>query len=89
MGFFDSLKRQAESALKREVSQGINKSVNNAVQSVGKGRNHTETFTFASLPTNVAELKALPEASLDSAFKTTALTLAALCNYEHNPDATI
>ena len=31
MGFFDSLKRQAESALKREVSQGINKAVNNAV----------------------------------------------------------
>ena len=26
MGFFDSLKRQAESALKREVSQGIMKS---------------------------------------------------------------
>ena len=48
MGFFDSLKRQAESTLKREVSQGINKAVNNAVQSVGKGKNHTETFTFAS-----------------------------------------
>lgn len=89
MGLFDSLKRQAESAIKREVSQGINNAVNNAVQSVGKGKNHNETFTFASLPTNVAELQALPEASLDSAFKTTALTLAALCNYEHNPDATI
>ena len=89
MGLFDSLKRQAESAIKREVSQGINNAVNNAVQSVGKGKNHTETFTFASLPTNVTELQALPEASLDSAFKTTALTLAALCNYEHNPDATI
>ena len=49
MGLFDSLKRQAESALKREISQGINKAVNNAVQSVGKGRNHTETFTFASI----------------------------------------
>ncbi|MBR4858367.1 MAG: hypothetical protein IKU08_04195 [Clostridia bacterium] len=67
----------------------MNKAVNNAVQSVGKGKNHTETFTFASLPTSVAELQALPEASLDSAFKTTALTLAVLCNYEHNPDATI
>ena len=89
MGIFDSLIRQAESAVKREVSQGINKAVNNAVQSVSKGKNHTETFTFASLPTSVAELQALPEASLDSAFKTTALTLAALCNYEHNPDATI
>lgn len=89
MGLFDSLKRQAESAIKREVSQGINNAVNNAVQSVGKGKNHTEIFTFVSLPTNVTELQALPEASLDSAFKTTALTLAALCNYEHNPDATI
>ena len=89
MGLFDSLKRQAESTIKREVSQGINKAVNNAAQSVAKGRNYTETFTFASLPTNVAELQALPESSLDSAFKTTALTLAALCNYEHNPDATI
>ena len=89
MGLFDSLKRQAESAIKREVSQGINKAVNNASQSVGKGKNHTETFTFASLPANVTELKSLSEASLDSAFKTTALTLAVLCNYEHNSDATI
>ena len=89
MGLFDSLKRQAESTIKREVSQGINKAVNNAAQSVAKGRNYTETFTFASLPTNVAELQALPESNLDSAFKTTALTLAVLCNYEHNPDTTI
>ena len=89
MGLFDSLKKQAESTIKREVSQGINKAVNNAAQSVAKGRNYTETFTFASLPTNVAELQALAEASLDSAFKTTALTLAVLCNYEHNPDDTI
>ena len=89
MGLFDSLKRKAESALKREVSQGISNAVNTVAQSAGKGRNHTETFAFASLPTNVAELKALPEASLDSAFKTTALTLAALCNYEHDPDTTI
>ncbi len=88
MGLFDSLKRQAESAIKREVSQGINKAVNNAAQSIGKGRNHTETFTFSALPTNVAELQLLPEAKLDSAFATTALTLAVLCNYEHNPDVT-
>ncbi len=89
MGLFDSLKRQAESTIRREVSQGVSKAVNSAVQSAGKGRNHTETFTFAALPTNITELQALPEASLDSPFKTTALTLAVLCNYEHNPDATI
>ena len=85
MGIFDSLKRTAESTLKKEAS----KAVHNAVSSVGKGRNHTETFTFASLPTNVSELQALPEASLDSAFKTAALTVVALCRYEHNPDESI
>lgn len=89
MGLFDSLKRQAESAIKREVSQGIGNMEQNAVPTSGNGKNRTETFTFESLPLNVAELQALPEASLDSAFKTTALTLAALCNYEKNPDATI
>lgn len=82
MSFFDSLKRAAESALKRETSKAINQ----AVQSVGKGRNHTETFTFSALPQNVAQLQALPEASLNSAFKTTALTILALCRYENSPE---
>ena len=85
MGLFDSLKRTAESALKKEAT----KAVNNAAQSVGKGKNRSESFTFATLPTNVAELQALPEASLDSAFKTTALTIVALCRYEQNPDEAI
>jgi len=82
MGFFDSLKRMTESTIKKEAS----KAVNDAVSSIGKGRNHSETFTFSSLPTNVNELQALPEASLDSAFKTAALTIVALCRYEHNPN---
>jgi len=85
MSFFDSLRRAAESALKREAS----KAVNNAVKSVGKGRNRSESFTFTALPTNVTELQALPEASLDSAFKTTALTIVALARYEQNPDESI
>lgn len=85
MSIFDSLKRAAGSALKREAS----KAVNNAVQSVGKGKNRSESFTFTTLPTNVAQLQALPEASLDSAFKTTALTMVALCRYEHNPEEAI
>ena len=84
MGLFDSLKRMAESAVKKEVSQAVNE----AVSSVGKGRNHTEEFSFASLPTNLSELQALPEAKLDTAFKTAALTVAVLCNYEKNADAT-
>ncbi len=89
MGIFDSLKRQAESTFKREVSKGVNNAVNNAVSSVGKGTNRSESFTFNTLPTGVAELQSLPEADLSSAFKTTALTLAVLCNYEKDPEATI
>ncbi|MBE6708894.1 MAG: hypothetical protein E7578_06605 [Ruminococcaceae bacterium] len=33
-------------------------------------------------------MQALPEASLDSAFKTAALTVAVLCNYERDPEGT-
>lgn len=47
-----------------------------------------ESFSFESLPENVQELKALPQASLDTPFKTAALTLAVLCHYEQNPDET-
>ena len=85
VSIFDSMKRTAESTFKNEAS----KAVNNAVQSVGKGKNRSESFTFNVLPTNVAELQALPEASLDSAFKTTALTILALCRYEQNPEEAI
>ena len=46
MSIFDSLKRQAESSIKREASKAVTSAVNSAVQSVGKGRNRSETFTF-------------------------------------------
>lgn len=83
------MKRQAESAIKREASKALNSPVNSAGQSVGKGKNRSETFTFSTLPSNVDELRALPEASLDSAFKTTALTILALCHYEADPSTAL
>lgn len=46
----------------------------------------TKTFTFASLPHNIAELKALPEASLNDAYATAALTVLALCEYRENSE---
>ena len=85
MSIFDSLKRQVKSQLKREAS----KLVNDAVQNIGKGRNHSETFSFSALPMRLDDLKALPEASLDSAFKTTALTVLALCRYETDPSSAL
>ena len=84
MSIFDQIKSMLGGALKREAT----KAVNNAVSNIGKGRNHTESFSFSALPTSVAELQALPESCLDSAFKTAALTIAVLCNYEKDADAT-
>lgn len=81
MGFFDSLKNAAR--------QGAAGAIGNAGGGVGKGRNSSKSFTFAALPTNSAELQALPEAALDCPFKTTALVLAALCSYERSEQDTI
>lgn len=85
MGLFDSLKKSAEFALKKEATNAVQ----NAASAIGKGKNHSETFIFNALPANLQELQQMPEASMDSAFKTTALTIAVLCNYEKNPDATL
>lgn len=85
MALFDFLKRTLESAFKKEAA----KAVNNAAKNIGKGRNHTEKFAFATLPSSVDELKALPEAKLDTAFKTTALVILALNRYETDPAGAI
>ena len=66
MSIFDRLKNSATSAIGKAAS------------SLG---NKKETFTFNALPESLAQLQALPEASLDSPYKTAALTLCALCAY--------
>ena len=53
MSIFDKLKSTAQQA------------VSTAAQSIGNKR---ETFTFSSLPESLAEMQALPEASLDTPF---------------------
>jgi len=47
-----------------------------------------EVFKFDVLPSNVNELNNSPLISLDTPFKTVALTMAVLCNYERNKDET-
>lgn len=51
-------------------------------------RNRTPDYiaVFERLPKTLDELKALPEASLDSPYKTAALTVAALCLWPENRD---
>ena len=70
MGIFDKLKSTAK--------QAGNTAVTAAAYAVGSKR---ETFTFTSLPESLAELQALPEASMDTPFKTAALTVLSLCAY--------
>ena len=45
-----------------------------------------KTYTFYNLPENVEELKKLPEANMKDPYGVAALTIAALCRYETNPD---
>ncbi len=70
MSIFDKLKSNAVKAVKNAASS--------AASSLG---NKHETFTFAALPESLEQLQALPEASLDSPYKTAALTVCALCAY--------
>lgn len=49
----------------------------------------SQSFTFLTLPKNVAEISAFPEADLTSPFKTAALTVLALCEYGDNRQASI
>jgi len=51
--------------------------------------NNSMTFEFQSLPKNVAELTALPEIALTTPFQAAALTVAILCNYNDDVQATI
>ena len=70
MSIFDKLKKTAANA--------ANNSIQNTVSSAASQK---ETFTFTALPESLAELQGLPEASMDTPFKTAALTVCALCVY--------
>lgn len=43
--------------------------------------NQKEAFTFVALPESVAQMRTLPEAAMDTPFKTAALTVCALCAF--------
>ena len=66
MSFFNQMKNRAETVARSAVSNLGNK---------------CETFTFRALPESVEQMRALPEAALDTPFKTAALTVLALCAF--------
>ena len=62
------------------------KQVAPAEHSSGKVEEGSFTFVFNALPESLDELKALPEAALDTPYKTAALTVCALCAYAAAPE---
>ena len=71
MGIFDKLKSTAK--------QAVNTAATSAASAIGSKR---ETFTFTCASRRAwRRLQALPEACMDSPFKTAALTVLALCAY--------
>ena len=78
MSFFDKLKQQAA------------QTANQAVQKAASvGGNVSYTVVLPQLPVNLAQLQAMPEASLQKPEHTAALTVAALCIYPVNKDAAL
>lgn len=66
MGIFDKLKNNVSAAPTGSAPDRVEAN---------------ETFVFSALPESLSELQAMPEASLDTPFKTAALTVCALCAY--------
>ena len=64
-------------------------SLKNGAQAAPDASQHAQgsfTFSFDALPESVDEMKALPEAALDTPYKTAALTICALCAYAAAPE---
>lgn len=70
MSIFDNLKKPASAQ----------------AQTAARVPEGTFTFVFNALPESVEEMKALPEAALDTPYKTAALTVCALCAYAAAPE---
>nr|MBQ4320318.1 hypothetical protein [Clostridia bacterium] len=67
-----------------QAAQNIGQNVKNAAQNLG---NKQYTVVLSKIPTNLAELQSMPEAALTQPEHTAALTIAALCMYPIDPNA--
>lgn len=70
MSIFDKLKNTAINSMSTSMTN----------------KNQTVSFNFSKLPESLSELQSLPEASLDTPFKTAALAVLALCAYAADRD---
>ena len=89
MSFFDNLKRQAAQAARSAGSQAAQNLGQAAKQAMGGIGNKSYTVTLSQLPVSLAQLQAMPEASLQKPEHTAALTVAALCVYPIDKEASL
>ncbi len=87
------IKDAADNAREEKEKQKLEEEIKGKKDSRDKKEKKNEkyesvTFRFDKLPTNLEELKAMDEASLDTPFKAAALSVAVMCNFENDEDAT-
>ena len=82
----DLLREQGKAVVDKALGDGKAASfVKEAVGELLGGDGRSRSVTFTTLPSNLAELQATPEAALQSPYDAVALTLAALCSFERDP----
>ena len=87
MAFFDMLKNKAAQAAQVAGAKAVNNLGQSAKQAISGATNKTYTVTLSSIPANLAELQAMPEGALKQPEHTAALTVAALCMYPVDKEA--
>ena len=87
MAFFDMLKNKATQAAQVAGAKAVNNFGQSAKQAISGATNKTYTVTLSSIPANLAELQAMPEGTLKQPEYTAALTVAALCMYPVDKEA--
>ena len=68
------------------IFDSLKNSIPTPAASAPKAEQGSFTFTFSALPESLDELQKLPEAALDTPYKTAALTVCALCAYATAPE---
>lgn len=89
MSFMDLLKRQATQAARSASTQAVQNLSQTAKTAVAQATNKSYTVKLQQLPMSLAEMQAMPEASLKEPQNTAALTIAALCIYPVNQEASL
>ena len=87
MAFFDMLKNKAAQAAQVAGAKAVNNLGQSAKQAISGAGNKTYTVTLSGIPANLAELQAMPEGALKHPEHTAALTVAALCMYPVDKEA--